>query len=492
MEAAGSAQPRLQRAPEARRRVEPGHDLLGEQLHRAPAERLVLPVHAGIQQRAEVAGRLAEREQLLDDAVDGAGDHELVRDALGRDRRVGLVLIQLEEVRAAAGGDELAQQLLEVEVVRPLGGLAVALRGASRRRRRRCTWRRASRPDRPSRRRPRSPRRSAASARRPTPAAGSSPRSASSRAWPLRSTPSRMRRDGGHDDRRMRLLERLEDRALADLGDHRLGGRDLEVLALEVVRPVALPDLEHHVDRLEEDRVAVLLVVAEHLGVRHQPARADAHDEPPLEHVIEHRDLRRDVGRVRVRHVERAGAERDLRRGVRDAREEHHRGGDVLGEVGDVLADEGLLEAEAIGQQDRLAVLGQRLPGVATRRVQRHHEHAQLHRRQAGCPDGIRRHEWAAGVRWDRPGVAGAAAHALQDAGRSPAYDGCIAATLSGTEQDCGRDGLAADDRVGRAGVRRGPPRHLRRDRPHAEPDRDAVPLRRGLELGPTPTPRIR
>ena len=67
------------------------------------------------------------------------------------------------------------------------------------------------------------------------------------------------------------------------------------MLAVQVVRPVALPDLEHHVDRLEEDRIAVLLVVPEHLGVRHQAARADPEDQPPLEQVVEHRDLCRDV-----------------------------------------------------------------------------------------------------------------------------------------------------------------------------------------------------
>jgi hypothetical protein len=80
---------------------------------------------------------------------------------------------------------------------------------------------------------------------------------------------------------------------------------------------------EHHVDRLEEDGVAVLLVVAEHLGVRHQPARADAEDEAALQQMIQHRHLRRDRCRVRVRHVHRTGAEHDLLGVVRQARQEH-------------------------------------------------------------------------------------------------------------------------------------------------------------------------
>ena len=42
----------------------------------------------------------------------------------------------------------------------------------------------------------------------------------------------------------------------------------------------------------------------------------------------------------------------------------------------------------------------------------------------------------------------------------------------------------AAEDRLGRAGVRRGASRHLRRHRPHAAADRDPVPLRRRARAG--------
>jgi hypothetical protein len=66
---------------------------------------------------------------------------------------------------------------------------------------------------------------------------------------------------------------------------------------------------------------------------------------------------------MRVRHVDRAAAEHDVLRLVRKAREEHQARGHVLGEVGDVLADERLAIAEPVGQQDCLAVLCIRLHG---------------------------------------------------------------------------------------------------------------------------------
>ena len=153
----------------------------------------------------------------------------------------------------------------------------------------------------------------------------------------------------------------------------------------QVVRRLAPPDVEHHVDRLEEDGVPVLLVVAEDLRVRHQPARADAHDEAPFQHVIEHRHLRRDRGRVGVRHVDRAAAEHDALRVVGEAGEEHQARGHVLREVGNVLADVGLGEAEAVAEQDRLAVLGKRLRRLPGRRVERHHEHREFHRTSSGA-----------------------------------------------------------------------------------------------------------
>ena len=74
-----------------------------------------------------------------------------------------------------------------------------------------------------------------------------------------------------------------------------------------------------------------------------------------------------------------AAAQLDLARIARQRRDEDQARGDGFGEVGDVLADEGFLEAELLGEQHRLAVLFQRLAPVAADRVQRHGEVAKLH-----------------------------------------------------------------------------------------------------------------
>ena len=155
-----------------------------------------------------------------------------------------------------------------------------------------------------------------------------------------------------------------------------LRGGDLEAVAgkIDVVRRVALPDREDHVDRFGEQLVAVLVEHAERLGVRRQRAGADAEDEAPLREMVEHRGVRGDQRRVRVRKIGGAGGELD-RFGVADQRgEEDEAVGDVLGFFGQVLADERVVETQPVGEDDRLAVFLQRLRRRAVRRVQRHGE----------------------------------------------------------------------------------------------------------------------
>ena len=82
--------------------VDRRHDLLGHQLHRAPRERLVHPVVAGVEQRAEVADLLAERQDLVGDRVRRAVDHQLVDDGREIERIVRLVRRGLEQVGPAA------------------------------------------------------------------------------------------------------------------------------------------------------------------------------------------------------------------------------------------------------------------------------------------------------------------------------------------------------------------------------------------------------
>ncbi len=74
-----------------------------------------------------------------------------------------------------------------------------------------------------------------------------------------------------------------------------------------------------------------------------------------------------------------AGRELDGLGVVDQRREEHHAVGDVLAGVGQMLADEGVVEAELVGEDDGLAVLAQRLRPVPVHRVHRHGEVAQPH-----------------------------------------------------------------------------------------------------------------
>src|SRR6185295_3679058 len=79
-----------------------------------------------------------------------------------------------------------------------------------------------------------------------------------------------------------------------------------------------------------------------------------------------------------IRQVHGAAAELDALRVARERGNEDQARGDGLGEVGDVLADERLLVAQQLGKEHRLAVLGQRLAPIASDRMQRHREVAEL------------------------------------------------------------------------------------------------------------------
>ena len=193
----------------------------------------------------------------------------------------------------------------------------------------------------------------------------------------------RERRHHGADDLRPRLLVRLAEEADADV--ERLGARGRDLVAVvrevDVVGRIALPDRQDHVDRLGEHLVAVLLQDAERLGVGGQRAGADAEDEAAFRQMIEHRRVLGDQHRMHVREIAGAGGELDGL-GVGDQRGvEDHAVGDVLGLVGEMLAHEGVIEAEPVGQDDGLAVLLQRLRPVPVNRVHRHREVAQSHSR---------------------------------------------------------------------------------------------------------------
>src|SRR4051812_9605199 len=99
---------------------------------------------------------------------------------------------------------------------------------------------------------------------------------------------------------------------------------DVPELAFYVLGRLALSYLPHLIDAFEKKRVSVSIEIAEHLGVRHQPTRRDAKDKAPVEHMVEHRDIRGDRRRMIVRHIDGAGAELDAPGRIDERADEHH------------------------------------------------------------------------------------------------------------------------------------------------------------------------
>jgi hypothetical protein len=177
----------------------------------------------------------------------------------------------------------------------------------------------------------------------------------------------------------MRALQRLRNKALADIAQVMLLHADVPVFSLQVVRRIVLPDVQDLIDRFEKHRVAVGIEIAEYFRIREQSARRDSENETAIEHVVEHRDLCGDGRGMAIGHVHRAGSELDRFRAVDQARQEHQAGRDILGLIGDVLAGIALGESKLIGENKRLAVLAQRLAPILVQRMDGHREEAKLH-----------------------------------------------------------------------------------------------------------------
>src|SRR5262245_11857872 len=79
------------------RAVDARHHLLRHQLHRAAHRNWVGPVVADIEQPAERADALAEREQIIDHFVDRPGDQHLLDEIVVRQRSVVHRRVVLEE-----------------------------------------------------------------------------------------------------------------------------------------------------------------------------------------------------------------------------------------------------------------------------------------------------------------------------------------------------------------------------------------------------------
>ena len=379
-----------------------GMTSLGHQRHRALPERLVVPVEPGQHHRAERADLLAHREQLLGHGLGAAGDHDVVDRPVDRQLRVVELVEPLHDLRDAG---LLHQRAEVVEVVahrvvgpRQIGlGLGVGLGhqdGAT---------------DVPALAVGLGAGLDAALAEA-LPVGRDARRRDEVGADRLPAAPGRLldeERVGAHAgdrDRRVRLLVGPRHVAEPELRHVPLALADLPELALDVVGRLAAPELEDDVDRFERHLAAHHRVLEmEQLEVRRQPARPDAHQEAAVGQMVEHRGEARDHGRMLLRQVEHAGAQADLP-GQRDRLGEEGQGrGDRLGHRAEMLADPDVVEAQLVGEDDRLEVLLEHLVVVPRRRVQRHHEQAESHlsppwpviwsRSRAG-PAGLSRSRW--------------------------------------------------------------------------------------------------
>jgi hypothetical protein len=141
------------------------------------------------------------------------------------------------------------------------------------------------------------------------------------------------------------------------------------------VRRILRPDALDHADRFHGFALAHLAVaVAEQLEVREQPADADPEHEAAAAHGVELRNFSPDLHRVMARQADHRGAEGEILGARQQARHEHQRRGDWLGGRRKMLAQPQFVEAERVGVERLLLVLGERIRERPVGRMHRHHE----------------------------------------------------------------------------------------------------------------------
>lgn len=109
----------------------------------------------------------------------------------------------------------------------------------------------------------------------------------------------------------------------------------------------------------------------------------DAEDQAAARQVVEEGDALGHLERVVVRQVDDGGAEADARGALRRGGDHQVGRGDGLPAAAVVLADQHLVEADALRVLDELQVALERERGVLPRRVRGHHEHAELQGRSS-------------------------------------------------------------------------------------------------------------
>ena len=90
--------------------------------------------------------------------------------------------------------------------------------------------------------------------------------------------------------------------------------------------------------------------------------------------MIELRHLGRHGDRVMVRQADHGGAEGQILGARQERRHEHQRRRDRLGGGGEMFAEPQFVEAELVGVERLLLVLGERIGEHASGRMHRHHE----------------------------------------------------------------------------------------------------------------------
>jgi hypothetical protein len=118
----------------------------------------------------------------------------------------------------------------------------------------------------------------------------------------------------------MRFLQRFRQETLADLRHSFALDFDIPMSAFDVVGRLPSPDFQHRVYSLEEHAVAVDIEIAKRLSVGEQTSKADAEDKAPVQHVVEHCNLRGGGNRMGVWHIDRASTELHGSRRVGKAR----------------------------------------------------------------------------------------------------------------------------------------------------------------------------
>jgi len=143
--------------------------------------------------------------------------------------------------------------------------------------------------------------------------------------------------------------------------------------------PGCLHRFEHLIDRFFEHGIAIRVEQFEAFRVGPRNPRTDPEQEAPLEHLIDHRDIGRDHGRVAERQVMDAGAQFDALRLPGEPGDEHQRIGHGLGEIEDMLAAIGFAISKLIREHKDVAILVQRLCIIPILRVNGLREKAKFH-----------------------------------------------------------------------------------------------------------------